>query len=346
GVRQPAESRYRGRASVRNEQLDMNLWPEAIVTIANIPAVYGYLVQPPIAWATLATQWAAESGTSIDGRFHESRGEVQRSPTIKRQDTFVHGSVNAGSRTGRAFTIVSGTWTDDLYYSSYGVYGISLASGAGTGTPSELVAYSTTTQIEDATIIVRRGFSLPEALGSSAYHQRGSCFTYIHLAYQSPDNIDYRIALEYDQPIRLDVTYDGGVTWQLGVAIARKLGNVQRYLQANGGEVRFHFQLPIDHNSIDIEIGDGYFLHHAPDANQINPSKSNTDPSQPPPSFMPSTGNIRVYTQNGSVAFFYMPFRYQPITVTHSTRDAGEQMLNAGNAYLTGNQLTPFNAAQ
>ena len=325
----------------------MQLWPEALITIANIPAVYGYCVQPVIAWVSLAEQWAAESGTSIDGRYHTNKRQVQSAPSPKRQDTYITGSVNAGSRTGRAFTVVSGTWVDDLYYAAYGAYGIQMGSGVGAGSASEIVSSSTTTDIEDAVIILRRGFSLPEALNSQAYHQRSTTYTYIHLAYQSPDGIDYRIALEYGQPIRLDITYDGGQTWNTGVAIASSLGNIERYLQANNGEIRFHAQVPVDYHSISIEIGDGAYLHHAPIPSLMSPPKlPQQDPSQPPPHLTPTTGNIRVLTQNGSIAFFYLPLRYQGITVNKSWRDYGELLPNAANAYITGNGLTPYNSSQ
>ena len=60
--------------------------------------------------------------------------------------------------------------------------------------------------------------------GTDYSHDRSKRYTYVHLAYQSTDNQDYRVRFEYGQPIALDVTYDAGTSWSYGSSCVERFG--------------------------------------------------------------------------------------------------------------------------
>jgi hypothetical protein len=324
--------------------------PQISAVVTPIPNAYYWQSSPPICWTSLAKSWNAESGTQIQqGRLQPERGEIQGQRYPKRQDSYLSGS---SGREGRAFTIVTGTWYDDVYSQQMACYGLRQSDGtaqAAMTTPNEVVSADTTTGIEDAEILLRIGFPPVETSYSAPVtHTAESCYTYLELAHGSPDGVNYRIAFLYGQPIQLQVCYNATATsptWQQ-VAISKDLPLLERYLAQVNGEVRIYVKTSADGKLLTVEIGDAAPLSHSPDINQLNPPKV-PDPTTgitPPP--LPVQGCIDLQQLNGIVSMWYIPARYQPPTVIKSARNYGRPLDNIGNAVLITNALTPDNPDQ
>src|ERR1041384_7863847 len=131
-------------------------FPQALIRIASVPETDGFQRSPLVCWSTPAGAWNQESGTEVHGRFNEALGEARGAPVPKAQDTYISGT---GSRTGRAFTVVSGTWKDDFYFHEFGKYGLMMPDGTS-GTTFEVKdanAPVSTKGITHNLVIVRRG---------------------------------------------------------------------------------------------------------------------------------------------------------------------------------------------
>lgn len=285
---------------------------QTIVTLRPIPDVCGYLAAPPVSFPMLASDWNLDPNTDIDGRYVEqSLGEAQGVMAPKLQDTFINGS---SGRTGRAFTVISGTWVDDFNDPLYDVYGL-LMPDSSPGTSWEVRSSSITPGIEAADIVIRRG--IPPANDSAARVQTGyTC--YLELAYNATDNTGYRLAFEWGRPIRLDTTDDNGATWS-AAASARALGNLERYLASHAGLLRLRVVPDAARGRLSVEIGDEATLVH---------TRATGD--------LPAPGSLRLYGANGSLRFNYFPLRGQPVTVS-GTFDIGRPHPNAASAFLTLN---------
>ena len=188
--------------------------PDATIQMARPPGVYGWLVQEPQIISSLASQWHDQAGTGVDGRYHKASGETHGTAVLKRQDTYLDGTTN---RLGFPFVAVAGTWKDDFKHPRYNTFCLGMPTGepSAPGTPlnqnpapvAEVVAKTATADIEHAEMWLQWGLPPVSTYTTDVAYQRVSRYTYVHLAYQSPDGQDYRIAFEYGQPIRLDVRY-------------------------------------------------------------------------------------------------------------------------------------------
>jgi hypothetical protein len=285
---------------------------QAVATLRPMPEVCGYLAAPPVSFPTLASDWNLDPDTDIDGRYIEQNlGQAQGVMVPKLQDTFISGT---SGRTGQAFTVISGTWKDDFVDPTHDVYGLLMPDT----TPSiawEVRSASITAGIEAADVVIRRG--IPPANDSGARSRTGyTC--YLELAYNASDNTGCRLAFEWGRPIRLDSTVDNGSTWQ-PAAIARSLGNLERYLAAHAGIIRLRIIPDADRGRLSVEIGDEAVLVY---------SRPTLD--------LPAPGNLRLYGLNGSIRFCYFPLRAQPVTITSSI-DTAQYQQNAGAGFLTFN---------
>ncbi len=294
---------------------------QAVATLRPIPEVCGYLAAPPVSYPTLASDWNLDPYTDIDGRYIERNlGQVQGVMLPKLQDTYISGS---SGRTGRAFNVISGTWKDDFVDPLHDVYGLLMPDS----TPDvtwEVRSAAITTGIEAADVVIRRG--IPPAGDSAARTQSGyNC--YLELAFNASDNTGYRLAFEWGRPIRLDATLDNGATWST-VAIARSLGNLERYLAAHAGLLRLRILPDAAQGRLTVEIGDEAVLVH---------SRPTLD--------LPGPGNLRLYGINGSIRFCYFPLRSQPLTVS-STIDTAQFQQNASAGFLSFNGLASQPAGQ
>src|SRR5689334_22321158 len=130
----------------------MAIWnPYFTVYTSDVPSVRGFLLQPPIAWHTVAEAWNAEAGSAINGQFIRGKGEAQGSGVIKPQDTYISGT---GSRTGRPFTVTTSTWKDDYINPRTHKYEMLRPDSIGS---FDISSTSTTTTIEPCEIVLRRG---------------------------------------------------------------------------------------------------------------------------------------------------------------------------------------------
>jgi hypothetical protein len=287
-----------------------------VVTVGPLIEYDGFLTRPPQCWQVPAEGWNAEDGSSIDGgRYLPTEGVVQGQGEPKMQDTYLTGTAD---REGRAFTVVTGQWQDDWVSPQTDKYGL-LFPDSSAGATAEVVSADTTSGPESAEIVLGRGY--PPS-GSDDAHTRAGGFCYLQLCYGSMDqgNLaqDYRLALEWGNPIHIDYTRDNGQTWSI-VKLFRDLGTVERYLRDHDNNVRLRVSVDRAKKKLSFEVGDGNFATHAPP-------------------YLPSTGHIRLRGQNGWMSLEYYPLRFQPVTVSKSARDFGEEMDPAG-AFLTGNGL-------
>lgn len=295
--------------------------------IMEIPSRDKYLISGPIAYAVVSEQVNDEAGSQVKGRHHHARGYATGNGTPLRQDTFLTGT---SGRTGRAFDVVSGTWKSD----SRGVldtYRI-LMPDSTPGVVWEAVSHTTTPTIETANLVIGRGFP---PVGSSAVYSKSNTYCYLHLCYGN--QYDYRIALEYSQPIRLDRTTDGGATWTT-VAVASKLGSLERFLAANKNEIPIHIETDGKTGEIWIEIGDGHWLHDAWSNSQLG-----ADPEQ----LLPNPGKYRLVGSNGWVSLEVYPLRHSEVGLAkNAPLVLAAPHANAANARVVTNALRPSNPDQ
>ena len=320
-------------------------FPLAIAAIAPIPQTRGFCEAPPIVWSSLAEQWKNESGTAISGaRYAKQHGEVQGAETPKPQDTY---AVGTAQMTGRAFKIVKGQWSS-LFHKTHHCYGMLYDNGAPSTGPTdtaEIVSNDTRDDIEHAQFVINRGEPPVVSSGSQDDTRKAANnYLYLHLAYQSSDNMDYRLYMPYGQPPRLDITYDGGNTWDMGVGAPSDLAALQKY-SANNPELTITIRTSGNYKVLSVEIGDGNYIVHTPDKTRCNPPKNITS-FQDSDRLLPRNGKIRLVSRNAWVAFWYLPLRYDNITVSKSPRDFGVIHPNAQNAYVISNGLTTPNPAQ
>src|SRR5579871_2373257 len=160
--------------------------PQISATFGTIPEQYGYCVSPPVAWVSLANGWSKESNTYFDGRFKQGQAALHGTGVPKIQDAYA----TSPGRSGRQFTIVSGFWKDDYYHNQFHAYGLQLAAGSP-GVSGEIVSSDTTVNIEHAEIILYRGNPPIVTSGQDLPHTRAGNYAYVHLAYDSPDLMDY-----------------------------------------------------------------------------------------------------------------------------------------------------------
>ena len=320
--------------------------PDNISEVAYMPAQYGWLLQEPIVLTSLASEMHDEAGTSVDGRYQKHLGETHATSVLKRQDTYLSGTAG---RSGFAFMAVQGAWKDDYVHPTYHTYCL----GVGDGSPStsnsavyEVVSVSAPdTDMEHAEMWLEWSDPPVSTDGTDYSHDRGKRYTYVHLAYQSPDRQDYRIAFEYGQPIRLDVSYDAGATWLLGVAVLKDCGNFERFLEANGKQIRLRITPSLGYQILGVEVGDGHMLTHQPDKTLISPPK-NITPYQDSDHLLPRNGKIRVLHRNSTLKFAYFPSRFQDLAITKSAINLGDKVKDSSGAFLTVNSLGSQSAAQ
>lgn len=290
-----------------------NYFVNAQVVIAPMDTTYSFLQSPPVSWPIIASDMNLDPDTNIDGRYIEANtGQIEGVYNPKMQDTYINGT---GGRTGRAFTVVSGTWKDDFVDPTTNKYALLMPDSTSAVT-YDIRSTSITPAIENADIVINRGIP---PVGAARQQNNYTC--YIELAYNSSNNTGYRIAMEWGQPIRLDRTTDNGATWYKGVSIARELGNLEYFLASCGGQVKFRIRPDTINNTLTIEINNGDFLFHKPVTNSL-----------------PAPGNIRISGTNGSLSFGYLPLRAQPIEVNGNIK-LDETYPNASNAFFQHNSL-------
>ena len=179
--------------------------------------------------------------------------------------------------------------------------------------------------------------------GTDYSHDRSKRYTYVHLAYQSPDNQDYRVRFAYNQPIALDVTYDAGTTWALGVAVLKDLGNFEKVLRESGNQITLRVIPSLGYQTLGVEVNNGHMLVHTPDKSQINPPKNITSFQDSDPA-LPRNGKIRVLHRNSTLKFAYFPGRYQALNVTKSPINLGSKVSDPSGAFLQANSLGQTNS--
>jgi hypothetical protein len=311
----------------------MPTYPPAhvLATIGNADEQYGVIVAPGFAWVTRADQVNDTDSVIEEGRFFEPLGEVWSNGNVKRQDTYLSGSAG---RTGKAFTASGGgSFKDDHEEKQYNTYCILQQDGNATsGSEGVLTAVDTTEQIEHCEILLERGY--PPIHSSINTYTKANTYAYIELAADSPDKLNYRLAIEYGQSVALDRTEDGGTTWQR-VKQCRELGNVERYLRSHDNLLRIRIQPDYDEGIMIVEIGDGHYLTDS------RPLKS----TEPLSAALPSTGKVVVRLKNAWSSFAYYPLRYDDPTVKRSER-AIDLRLDTSRAIIAANGSRQSNEGQ
>ena len=313
-------------------------FPDADAQIAYIGPQYGWLLQEPQVYTALAGQIHDEAGSSADGRYHKPSGETHGTAVLKRQDTFLQGTA---SRVGLPFVSVQGTWKDDFLHPRYNTYCLGVPDGSpstSNASLNEVVARDATADIEHGEMWLQWGLPPVSTDGTDYSHARDKRYTYVQLAYKSPDNQDYRIRFEYGQPIALDVTYDGGKTWAQGVSVLKDLGNFERYLAAHNNEIAIRLTPSVDNKILGVEVGDGNMLVHQPDPSKVNPAKKITS-FQDSDHLLPRNGKVRVMHRNGTLKFGYFPSRFQDIVLNKAPINLGDKVKDLSGAFVTTNGL-------
>ena len=296
--------------------------PAIEVIIADMIESYQFLQEPPLCYYVPLKQINDESGSTLSGRYLKHRGVAVGTMRPKLQDTYLTG----GTSTGRAFDAIQGgaAWIANNKPTAAGKLRLLFNNGGATAGPFEVVSHTTTSNIENAQIIVGRGVP---ASGVTYSATNFNC--YLHLAYKQKE--DYRIALEWGSPIRLERTIDSGATWG-AVDIAANLGDWQTYAKNHGPEIAFTVHADYNDFSLSVEVGQGNFLYFAPQSGSGG--------------LLPSVGNIRLVGVNGYATLEYYPLRADKVTANAKTRDFGRPLPNAASAFMVGNSRVAADSSQ
>lgn len=298
------------------------LQPQICAEVMDPGLADGFQFSPPVGWHSAAVEWNEESGTGLVGRFDKSTGEVQGKATPKMQSTTLYTSLN----TGRVMDVVSGTWKDDWVASWSNQNGV-LMQDATAGAAWEVVDHAETNGgLTHQYVRIGRGDVAP-----GGTHTPAAVYAYLELAYGETDS-NYRIALVWGQPIRLDF-YRGG--WQEGVAVAKDLGNLETILQRTRGIVDLHIMPNALRHMMLVEVDSGHFLRHTP-----TPTDRYADVGE-----LPSIERYRFYGANGWASLETYPLRYGAVTVNKSPR-AVPVGVPVQSATLTANSTAPQNVEQ
>ena len=237
--------------------------PSNVSLIGYAPAQYGWLLQEPLVISSLASEWHDEAGTSVDGRHLKHTGETQATSVPKRQDTFLSGTagthglcIHEPFQDRGATTTTSPPITRTAWVSLMAVPPPVPLPSTKSCPPAALDTTRNT-----AEIWMEWGNPPVSTDGSDYSHDSSKRYTYLHLAYQSPDNQDYRIRFEYGQSIALDVTYNAGANWDMGVAVLKDLGNFEKYLQQNNNQITIKVIPSLGYQTLGVEIGNGHMLY-------------------------------------------------------------------------------------
>jgi hypothetical protein len=299
----------------------MDLVPQLSVVVTDIPSRDGYLVQPPVCLTSLASAIQEASSSSVAGRFVAAHGELHGAAGPRLQDTFIAGTPG---RTGRSFDVVSGAWKDDSVSPATGKYRLFMPDGTS-GAAFEVVAGSATDTLEAAQIVLGRGVAPVGSVPSAA-----SVYCYLHFAWGS--QTDYRLALEWQRPIRLDYTTDAWETWN-PVQQLRSLGNAESCLRARGDRIRLNLVPDLQRNILAIEVADGYWLRNV-----------QRDAGGAPA--LPSPGCLRLVGRNGWATLEYYPLGFDALSVVTPVCNLGWVQPGASGAFVFANALTQTDPAQ
>lgn len=298
------------------------LIPAVYAEATYVPLAYGAVIAPPVWWWSVAADWNAESGSSIEGgRFSKGKSEVISVPKPYFQDTYLFGT---GSRTGRAFDLTTGICKDDWVAPWSSKYGLLFPDSSAAATFDVVMHDTFDTGLHHELVIVRRGIPPIESAPTAA-----NCYAYLELAHGNAQN--YRVAMEYGQPIRLDYsqTTETGGNWR-AVAICRDLPDTETYLAQNNREIRIQIRPDTDMGIFEVEIGDGHVLRHTPDRSRTS-GPGNVIVG------LPDTQRYRLVGKNGWASLEVYPYRYTEVTVRKSKRYVG-RTLNTGAARVLYNQ--------
>ena len=303
-----------------------DLSPLIVAVISSIPETEGWLDRSPVAYPIFAESYNGDSDKEVDGRYVAPKGAAVGTPTPLRIDT----TLVSGKNTGDTYDLISGTCRDDSSDPQYDTFRLYFPDGTA-GAGAEVIEHDSSPTLDPVEILLSRGY--PPSGGS---YSATDNYAYLEFGYGSSNKINYRFVANYALPLRMQYSKDGGVTWQES-AIAQKLGHCEQYLAAHNNLIRLRLWPDKQRGVLDVEIGDGEWLHHAPEL-ELSPN----DPL--PPDFsgnLPTDGKIRLRIKNGWAAMSVFPTRHSDVTTTVPELDLGEVHPNAGDATVSTNSLYP-----
>ena len=287
------------------------------------------LMTDPIVFPTVAEDMNVRASDSFSGRYRGATKEIHGDALPKRQDTYISGTAG---RVGRAFT-ATGTWND--FQTDYsGVYGVIQQSNA-LDVAYTLLSTDTTVGIENCTMYVGRG-ALPAATASAYTFGADNTYLYIYLAWGS--KVDFRIALEYRRPMRIDRTQDTWATYEK-VAISRDLGDTERFFATHSHKLPIDVHVNRANHQLVVEFGDGKELATTP----YSAADGMVDFDK---NYLPTIGKIRLSGKNGACSFEYYPKRYQAIVAKVRKNIGKADHPNAGQAVVVTNSRAKADPSQ
>jgi len=301
--------------------------------------IYGVMINEPMVFTVPAIQMAADKGISISsGQLMKSHEIMRGTLTPLLGDTFITGSAG---KSGTAFTIGAGSgWTDNSRSTRYDQYRLMQSDGSirssGSGPDSCKQTTPDTNGITTQRIIITRSFVGGTNGGGGSIYSPLQTYTWIYLAWESPDDLDYRIALEYGNVISIDYTEDAWVSY------------IRNPLTSDGTGITFDEFFSISQEMfidiiVDRNTGKIFFLlrggdmHHSPDSTYGTEGDS-----------LPEQGCVVIATKNGQLEIECYPLRSQGIDVSNSRGVSlpttnGQPPVNAGSATMVagGEQAMP-----
>jgi len=305
--------------------------PIIVADTADLPSAYGIQLTPLVIWHSFAGDMNAEGGTGIDnGRYNGASGEFEGLAVPTMQDTYKSGT---GSRTGRAFNSISGTWIDDVVSPwSDKYYLLQQDSSATYWEVTDTAA--TNNGLQNAVINLHLGVE-----NSGSTRTAANCYAVLELAYGYLPN--YRLTFQWGQPIRLDYTdTQHGGNWINGIAICRDLGNVENYLRTHSNQITLTIRPDKSRGLLMVEVGDGHWLR--------GPAPRPTLPSDPASTgSLPASECYRFYGARRYAGIEVAPLTFTAPTINKSKRYFGpDQTANAANAVVGVNLLSTSDASQ
>jgi hypothetical protein len=181
--------------------------PYVEAKLGYVPIEDGFQETPPIWWHTLAPQWQAESGTSIQGKYNAGTGTHEPVDSIIYCDTLKQGSF--GSPPYVFFTGIDGspltTWIDTWISPITNMQGLLYNNPLA---PYEILQASPTQYVPNYLIVLHRGVpakTLPNPNSTNDY-------TYIEFNY-GDNTTQYRLGILHGQPLELQYKQVGITPW-------------------------------------------------------------------------------------------------------------------------------------
>jgi len=282
--------------------MTMFINPIARAFVGGMPTYRGWQVAPPLAWHTVAMAFHAESGSEHNGRI-ENDETLRGIGTPILQDSYFsdasHIVLPGYTYSGTTWSVVSGTWRDDLVDSKANKTGL---ISHDSGVNSQISVIQTTAALPaNCQLVLGRGWTPP----SPDPTQYSATNYYTKLRIPLTGRTQYQVVIAYGEPFSLEYTEDGGATWK---RVHTPKASVRSEDQLRELSYRLVFTVKIDKvkGVFEVEIEGFGTLRHSP---KVKTAITQTTESV----------KISLTAKNGWASLQYFPMRHASLTASKSS---------------------------